>query len=372
MEEKPVTKSDEIDEIIKQSSGSLDEDEEELLKLIEEEQEKIYVVGAGGSGSNTINRLYQMKPEGVTLIAANTDARHLLKIKAHRKILLGKQLTRGRGCGSNPECGEKAAQETAPKIKEAIADADLVFLTCGMGGGTGTGALPVIAKIAKQDIGALTVGVVTLPFSAEGKVRYDNAIGGIKKLKSNVDTLIIIKNDKLLDIASDLPLEKAFRISDEVLASSVKNIAELSTKAGLVSVDFADLQTVLKNAGYAVIAVGESALEGSKEERAKLAIETALSSPLLDVDISTADRVLINIIGGEDLTLQEVHYIVEETRKRVSPSAHIIYGARIEEDMKKSSIKVLVVLAGVTMSEFSEGPEAGKITLDLDEVDKIG
>jgi len=329
-------------------------DEEEILKIIEEKQEKIVVIGAGGGGSNTINRLFQMNPEGVTLIAANTDAKHLLQIKAHRKILLGQQLTKGRGCGSYPECGEKAAQESTPKIKEILTGSDLVFVTCGMGGGTGTGSLPIIAKIAKHDLSALTVGVVTLPLSTEGKIRYENAISGIKKLKQNVDTLIVIKNDKLLDIAKDLPLEKAFKIADEVLARAVKNIAEMTRKSGLVNVDFADLTTILKNGGYAVIAVGESALEGTKEERAKLAIETALANPLLDVDISTADRVLINIIGGEDLTLNEVNYIVSETKKRVNPNAHIIYGARIDNEMKRSSITVLVVMAGVTVTETED------------------
>lgn len=362
--------ADDKDEVM--LDPSLSKDEEEILKLIEQEQEKIFVVGAGGGGSNTINRLFEFRPaSNVTLIAANTDARHLLNIKAHRKILIGQQLTKGRGCGSNPECGEKAAQETANKIKEALNGADLVFLTCGMGGGTGTGALPVIAKIAKQDVGALTVGVVTLPFQSEGKVRMDNAISGIKKLKQNVDTLIIIKNDRLLDIAKDLPLDKAFKIADEVLARSVKTIAEMSVKAGLINVDFADLTTVLKNGGYAVIAIGESALEGSKEERAKLAIETALSNPLLDVDISTADRALINIIGGEDLVLQEVNFIVEETRKRISPNAHIIHGARIEPDMKKSTIRVLVVLAGVTLpNDFYEEPASGNIK-DVLGIEKI-
>ncbi len=371
VEEKHEEKGEvkEVPEVERQAEelvGDLSKDEEEILKFIEESKPKIYVVGAGGSGSNTLNRLFEMGVEDVNLIAANTDARHLLRIKANRKVLLGKQLTKGRGCGSNPECGEKSAQEAVPQLKDILKDASLVFVTCGMGGGTGTGALPVIAKLSKMEVGALTVAVVTLPFTSEGKVRMDNALKGLQKLKNHVDTLIVIKNDKLLSIAPDLPLDTAFKISDEVLAGSVKNIAELVTKAGLVNVDFADLNTVLKDAGYAVIGVGEATIDAPHEDRARIAVETALNSPLLDVDISSAKRVLINIIGGEDLTLKEVEYIVSETAKRVDPDAHIIFGARIEPDLKKSAIKVLMVLAGVNFNPVAEAKKVGTDDLELE------
>ncbi len=339
-------------------------DEAEILELLKESEPKIYVVGVGGSGTNTLNRLFQMNVEGVKLIAANTDARHLLQIKANRKILLGKKLTKGRGCGSYPECGEKAAKEAIEQIKEALKDANLVFITYGLGGGTGTGAGPEIAKVVKNDIGALTVAVVTLPFSAEGRVRMENALKGLEKLKRYVDTLIVIKNDKLLSIAPDMPLDTAFKVSDEVLASAVKGIVELVTKAGMVNVDFADLTTILKDAGYAVIGLGEATIDAKREERAKIAIETALNSPLLDVDLSTAKRALINVVGGEDLTLKEAELIVSETAKRISPDAHIIWGARIEPDLKKTAIKVLVVLAGVNPLD-----EAGRETFDFGEVE---
>ena len=357
-------------EVAEGMTASASDDEEDILKFIEESEPKIFVIGAGGSGCNTLNRLHEMNVTGISLIASNTDARHLLKIKANRKILLGKQLARGRGCGSSPECGEKAALEALDAIKESIKDASLLFLTCGMGGGTGTGSLPVMAKMAKSETKALTIGIVTLPFTSEGKVKYQNALQGLDKLKRSVDTLIIIKNDKLLTIAPDLPLNTAFRVCDEVLAGSVKGISDLVTREGLVNVDFADLNTALKDGGYAVIGVGEANVDVPREERARIAIETALSSPLLDVDISSANRVLINITGGEDLSLKEVQYIVEETAKRVSPDVLIKFGARIEKDLKKSALKVLVVLAGVKFP--AQDMTLKPIELDELELEEVG
>jgi cell division protein FtsZ len=356
--------------VASQMTENVSSDEEEILKFIEQSQPRICVIGAGGSGCNTLNRLHEMNVSGINLIASNTDARHLLKVKANKKILLGKQFAKGRGCGSTPECGEKSAIESLDAIKESVKDSSLIFVTCGMGGGTGTGSLPVIAKSAKIELGALTIGVVTLPFSSEGKIKYQNAMQGIDKLKRSVDTLIVIKNDKLLSIAPDLPLNTAFKVCDEVLAGSVKGISELVTKEGMVNVDFADLSTALKDAGYAVIGVGEANVDVPREERARIAVETALNSPLLDVDISTANRVLVNIVGGEDMSLKEVQYIVEETAKRVSPDVLIKFGARIEKDMKKSALKVLIVLAGVkfTVTDVSKEP----IELDELELEEVG
>ncbi len=351
---------------VQMQSMQVSEEDKELLQFIEESQPKIYVVGVGGSGCNTLNRLFEMGiSREVTLVAANTDARHLLKIKANKKIILGKQLTKGRGCGSNPECGEKAAQEDVEDIRNTLKDAGLVFVTCGLGGGTGTGAAPIIAKIAKADLNALTVAVVTLPFSVEGKVRMENALKGLEKLRRYVDTLIVIRNDKLLTIAPDLPLNTAFRVADEVLAGSVKGIVELVTKAGMVNVDFADLTTVLKDAGFAVIGFGEASVDAEREERAKIAVETALNSPLLDVDITTANRALINVVGGEDMTLKEAEYIVSEVSSKISKDAHIIWGSRIEGDLKKTAIKCLVVLAGVRMEIKKPEEEFSQIDLDM-------
>ncbi|MEM4348619.1 MAG: cell division protein FtsZ [Candidatus Anstonellaceae archaeon] len=323
----------------------------ELLRFIESCRPKIYVIGAGGSGCNTMNRMYEMKIEGVTLIAANTDVQHLVKMRADKKILLGKKTTRGMGAGSNPAVGEAAAKESIEEIKAAISDAMMVFITCGLGGGTGTGSAHVIAEQAKA-LGALTVAVVTLPFASEGKTRMQNALEGLAKLRKHADTVIVIPNDKLLSIVPDLPLNTAFKVSDEVLAGAVKGIAELVTKAGLVNLDFADLRTILSGAGCAVVGIGEASVEAKPDQRALIAVDTAMNSPLLDVDISTANRALINVIGGEDMTLKEAELIVSEISKRIDPSSHIIWGARVEKSAKKSSIRVLAVIAGAKFPQY--------------------
>ncbi|MEM4633559.1 MAG: cell division protein FtsZ [Candidatus Anstonellaceae archaeon] len=323
----------------------------ELLKFIEQSKPKIYVVGAGGSGCNTMARMFDMKIEGAKLIAMNTDVQHLVKMRADKKILLGKKTTRGMGAGSNPAVGEAAAKESAEEIKAAISDAMMVFVTCGLGGGTGTGSAAIIAEQAKS-VGALTIAVVTLPFSSEGKIRMHNALEGLEKLRKHADTVIVIPNDKLLSIVPDLPLNTAFKVSDEVLAGAVKGITELVTKAGLVNLDFADLRTILAGAGCAVVGVGEASVDAKPEQRALIAVDTAMNSPLLDVDVSTANRALINVIGGEDMTLKEAELIVSEVSKRIDPSSHIIWGARIEKTAKKSSIRVLVVLAGAKFPNY--------------------
>lgn len=341
-------------------------EDEEIIKFLEETKQKIYIVGAGGSGSNTLDRLFELGVDGVQLIAMNTDAKHLLRVRANKKIIIGKKLTGGRGAGSNPEIGEEAAKESLIEIKEKLQDASLVFITCGMGGGTGTGSAAVIAEQAKA-VGALTVAVVTLPFSSEGKIRMENALQGLEKLKKSTDTLIVIKNDRLLNLVPDLPLNTAFKVCDEVLASSVKGIAELVTKSGLVNVDFADLRTILSGAGFGVIGLGEASIDAKYEDRARIAVETALNSPLLDAEIANSTKALINVVGGDDMTLKEAEYVVSETAKRINPNAHIIWGARIEEHIKKSSMRVLVVLAGVKFPKFEYMPKAEEFEgLDLD------
>jgi len=346
-------------------------DDEEILRFIEETKQKIYVVGAGGSGSNTLDRLFELGTSGVSLIAMNTDAKHLLRIRANKKIILGKTVSKGRGAGSNPEIGEKAAQESMDEIRRAVGDASLVFITCGLGGGTGTGSAPIIAETAKK-AGALTVAVVTLPFASEGKIRMENALAGMEKLRKHTDTLIVIKNDRLLNLVPDLPLNTAFKVCDEVLAGSVKGIAELITKSGLVNVDFADLRTILSDAGFAAIGLGEASLDAKHEDRARVAVETALSSPLLDADVSTSTRALINVIGGEDMTLKEAEYIVAETSRKINSNAHIIWGARIEGNIKKSSMRVLVVLAGVRFPKYEYMPKDGTGKVEELDLDLIG
>jgi cell division protein FtsZ len=342
-------------------------DDEEIMKFIEESKPKIYVVGAGGSGSNTLDRLFELGIKDVSLVGMNTDAHHLLKVRANKKVLLGKQITKGRGAGSNPEVGMNAAKESAEDIKTAILNSNMVFITCGLGGGTGTGSAPLIAEYAKG-AGALTVAIVTLPFSSEGRIRMENALQGLEKLRKYTDTLIVIRNDKLLSLAPDLPLNTAFKVCDEVLAGSVKGIVELITCSGMMNVDFADLKTILSDAGYAVIGLGEASVDAKSEERATIAIETALNSPLLDSEVQGANRALVNVIGGQDMTLKEAELIVAETSKRIHPNAHIIWGARVEEDLKKASLKVLVVLGGVKFPKYGveERTPEGLEDIDLD------
>ena len=345
-------------------------DDEELLKFIESAKPKIYVVGAGGSGSNTSTRMSELSIEGATIIAMNTDAPHLARTKAHRKVLLGKKITKGLGAGSDPKVGEESAIESREDIKHLLSDAQLVFITCGLGGGTGTGSIPIIAHEAKE-AGALTVAIATLPFSSEGKIRMRNALEGLAKLKRSTDTTIIIPNDKLLTVAPDLPLNMAFKISDEVLSNATKGIIEMVTKPGMVNLDFADLRSVLKDSGYAVIGMGEASV-AHQADRAKIALENTLKSPLLDVDTSTAKRALVNIVGGEDLTLREAEKIFQEVSSRISSEAMLKWGARIEPMMQKSSLKVMVVLGGVEFAEYTETGLKKRIEenedIDLDQI----
>ncbi|MCL5679748.1 MAG: cell division protein FtsZ [Candidatus Micrarchaeum sp. ARMAN-1] len=328
-------------------------DDEEILRFIEGAKPKIYVVGTGGSGSNTVNRLATLGIDGATLIAMNTDAPHLIKTRAERKLLLGKKVTKGLGAGSDIKVGEEAAMESKDEIKHMLSDANLVFMTCGLGGGTGTGSISTIAHEAKEN-GALTVAIVTLPFSSEGRTRMHNALEGLSKLKKMCDTVIIIHNDKLLSVAPDLPLNMAFRVSDEVLSSATKGIVEMVTKPGMVNIDFADLRMVLRDSGYAVIGSGEGMSTSTQSNRALIALENAIKSPMLDADLATSKKALINIIGGESLTLREAETIFQEVASRISSDALIKWGARIDEDMAKDSIRIMLVVSGVEFPEYSE------------------
>lgn len=318
----------------------------ELEQLLSRQKATIRVIGTGGGGNNTINRIAEVGVVGSETIALNTDAQDLLYTTADKKILLGKELTRGMGAGSNPKIGEEAARESEPEIRKAIQGADMVFITCGLGGGTGTGSAPVIADISKKT-GALTVAIVTLPFSIEGQARYENAVIGLERLEATVDTLIVIPNDKLLELAPDLPLLTAFKVADEVLTNAVKGIAELVTKAGLVNLDFADIKAVMGNGGVALIGVGES----DTENRAIEAVEKAINNPLLDVDITGADGALINISGGTDLTLGEAKRVVEAVSNKLSQEAKIIWGAQIYEDMD-NMIRTMLIVTGVKSSQI--------------------
>lgn len=329
----------------KTGKRSAQEDDEELVKLFEASKAKIRVIGVGGGGSNTIQRMAEIGIHGAETYAVNTDAQALLTVNADRKVLIGKQLTRGLGAGSDPAVGEGAAKESRDDLKDLLAKSDLIFITCGMGGGTGTGAAPVIANIAKE-IKALTIGVVTIPFTVEGRKRMENAMEGLDKLRKEVDTLIVIPNDKILEIAPDLPVNAAFKVADEVLTNAVKGITEMITKPGLINLDFADLRTILSKGGAAMIGLGESVTDKASDTRALEAVENALTSPLLDVDISDAAKALVNVVGGSDMTLREAEMIVEAVATKINPSAHIIWGAMIDEGLPRSQVQAMVVIAG--------------------------
>ncbi|PIN81271.1 cell division protein FtsZ [Candidatus Woesearchaeota archaeon CG10_big_fil_rev_8_21_14_0_10_32_9] len=328
---------------IVRKSNELDAELEELLS---KQKAKIKVFGCGGGGNNTINRITEIGIAGAETIAINTDAQDLLYTSADKKILIGKDLTKGLGAGSIPKIGEDAARESEHDIKSAMVGADMVFITCGLGGGTGTGSAPVVADLAKRS-GPLTVAVVTIPFKMEGQRRYENAMMGLDALRKNVDTLIVIPNDKLLELAPDLPLHTAFKIADEILTNAVKGVAELVTKAGLVNLDFADIRAVMGDGGVALIGVGES----DSSNRAIEAVEKAINNPLLDVDITGASGALINVSGGADMTLEEARKVVEKISERLDPDARMIWGAQIAEDLQ-GTIRVMLVVTGVKSSQI--------------------
>jgi cell division protein FtsZ len=318
----------------------------ELEQLLAKQRAAIKVVGAGGGGNNTVQRMSEVGIIGAETIAVNTDAQDLLYTLASKKILLGRELTKGLGAGSEPRVGEEAARETESEIKKALQGSDMVFITCGLGGGTGTGSAPIIAEVARK-IGALTVGIVTLPFSMEGQRRYENAVVGLEKLEQVVDTLIVIPNEKLLELAPELPLHTAFKVADEILTNAVKGIAELVTKTGLVNLDFADIRAVMKQGGVALIGVGES----DTENRAVEAVEKAINNPLLDADVSGANGALINVIGGEDMTLDEARKVVETVSEKLDDDARIIWGAQISKDLEKT-IRTMLIITGVKSSQI--------------------
>jgi cell division protein FtsZ len=320
--------------------------DEQLRALLEAKKAVIKVVGIGGAGNNTVSRMMQVGITGTEIIAVNTDAQDLLYTDADTKILMGKELTRGLGSGADPHIGMEAAKESKEELKEALRGADMVFITCGLGGGTGTGGAPIVADVAKK-LGALTVAVVTLPFAMEGKHRTDNAKYGLEQLEGIVDTLIVIPNDKLLEIVPDVSLMTAFKVADEILVNAVKGIAELITKPGYVNRDFADVRAIMGNGGVALIGVGES----DSENRAIEAVEKAVNNPLLDVDIEGATGALINIVGGPDMSLRECQEICDAVRGRLSPDAKIIWGAQIDKELG-DTIRAMMIVTGVKSSQI--------------------
>ncbi|PKK85256.1 MAG: cell division protein FtsZ [Thermoplasmata archaeon HGW-Thermoplasmata-1] len=332
---------------------SYEADNEELERVLASLTTTIKVIGCGGAGTNTIARCVDADIHGADLVAINTDAQHLLAVRVPHKVLIGRHITRGLGAGSLPQIGEEACMESEDDVRAALQGSDMVFITCGLGGGTGTGSAPVVAKLAR-DMGALTIAIATLPFSVEGAVRMENAEAGLARLRDVCDTVIVIPNDKLLEIAPRLPLNAAFRVADEILMRSIKGITEMITKPGLVNLDFADLKTIMKRGGVAMIGLGES----DGDDRAVEAVLEALNSPLLDVDISDATGALINVVGGNDMTISEAERVVEEIYSRISPDARIIWGTSVDPALERS-IRAMLVITGVKSKQIL-GPSTRK------------
>ena len=302
---------------------------------------RIKVIGVGGGGSNAVNRMIDEGIQGVDFIVANTDAQALMLTNAKGKVRLGDKLTRGLGAGGNPEIGRKAAEESADELYAALKGSDMVFVTAGMGGGTGTGAAPVVAQIAKES-GALTIGVVTRPFTFEGMRRMQSADAGIGKLKEHADTLIAIPNDRLLQLADKrASLQDAFRLADDVLHQGIQGISELITTPGLINLDFADVRAIMSEGGAALMAVGI----GTGDERAKTAAEDAISSKLLDITIDGARGVLFNVTGGPSMTLFEVNQAAAIIRETSHPDVNMIFGAVIDPNMG-DDIRITVIATG--------------------------
>ena len=303
---------------------------------------KIKVVGVGGSGSNAVSRMKKCKIQGVELIAINTDAQDLQKTKADLKVRIGRKVTQGLGTGMNPEIGKLAAEEQREEIQEILRGSDMVFVTCGLGGGTGSGASPVVAEIAKN-LGALTTAVVTRPFSFEGISRQKIAETGIKDLREKVDSLIVISNDKLLEILDPkTTVISAFWICDDVLRQAVQGISDLITLPGIINVDFADVRTIMKNSGTTLFGLGLA----QGEKRAEVAVKSALNSPLLGVSPKGAKGVLFNVSGGKDISLSEINQIGEIITREINPGARVIFGAIQDEKLGRGEIKVTLIATG--------------------------
>ena len=343
--------------------------DEELASVVKDLQTKITVVGCGGAGGNTVTRMADAGIHGAKLVAANTDAQHLAtEVESDEKILIGRQRTGGRGAGSVPKIGEEAAQENLEDINNSIDGSDMVFITAGLGGGTGTGSAPVVAQAA-QDQGALTIAIVTIPFTAEGERRRANADAGLERLRAVADTVIVIPNDRLLDYAPNMPLQDAFKICDRVLMRSVKGMTELITKPGLVNVDFADVKTIMENGGVAMIGLGES----DSENKAQDSIRSALRSPLLDVEFDGAQSALVNVVGGPDMSIEEAEGVVEEIYDRIDPDARIIWGASVNPEFD-GKMETMIVVTGVESPQIYGKSEAEKeraITASEDDIDYV-
>ncbi|WP_134669450.1 cell division protein FtsZ [Halorussus marinus] len=305
---------------------------------------RIVIVGCGGAGNNTVNRLYNIGVDGADTVAINTDKQHLKMIEADTKILVGKSLTNGLGAGGDPSMGERATEMAQGTIKEVLGDADLVFVTAGMGGGTGTGAAPVVSKIAKEQ-GAIVVGMVSTPFNVE-RARTVKAEEGLEKLRNEADSIIVLDNNRLLDYVPNLPIGKAFSVMDQIIAETVKGISETITQPSLINLDYADMTSIMNQGGVAVMLVGETQDKNKTEE----VVRDAMNHPLLDVDYRGASGGLVHITGGPDLTLKEAESIASNITERLEASANVIWGARIQDNYK-GKVRVMAIMTGVQSAQ---------------------
>ena len=330
---------------------AMENSKEEAIRSTDDDEEleqfgdpNIVIVGCGGAGNNTVNRLHNIGVDGAETIAINTDKQHLEKINADKKILIGTQLTDGLGAGGEPEIGQKATEKARGTLKEALDEPDLVFVTAGMGGGTGTGAAPVVSDIAKE-LGAIVVGMVSMPFKVE-RARVDKAEEGIEDLRQNADSIIILDNERLLDYVPNLPIGKAFSVMDQIISETVKGISETITQPSLINLDYADMRSIMSEGGVAVMLVGET------QDNDKVSVvDDALDHPLLDVDYRGATGGLVHITGGPDLTLDDANSIANKITTRLDSDAKVIWGSRIREEYK-GKVRVMAVMTGVNSSNI--------------------
>ena len=337
--------------------SALENDEKEKEQQSAEDakgfgEPRIVIIGCGGAGNNTVNRLYNIGVDGAETIAINTDRQHLEMIEADTKILVGKSLTNGLGAGGDPSMGERATEMAQGTIKEVLGDADLVFVTAGMGGGTGTGAAPVVSKIAKEQ-GAIVVGMVSTPFNVE-RARTVKAEEGLEELRNEADSIIVLDNNRLLDYVPNLPIGKAFSVMDQIIAETVKGISETITQPSLINLDYADMTAIMNKGGVAVMLVGETQDKNKSDE----VVKDAMNHPLLDVDYRGASGGLVHITGGPDLTLKEAEGIAEKITDRLEADANVIWGARIQEEYK-GKVRVMAIMTGVQSAQVL-GPTTQK------------
>ncbi|MGI6722418.1 MAG: cell division protein FtsZ [Anaerovoracaceae bacterium] len=329
----------------------------------ERQNAKIIVVGVGGGGCNAVNRMIDANLKGISFMAINTDKQALSSCKAENKLVIGEKLTKGLGAGGNPEIGQKSAEENADDIGKQLSGAEMVFVTAGMGGGTGTGAAPIIAKVAK-DMGILTVGVVTKPFTFEGRKRAEHAELGIKFLKKYVDSIVIVPNDKLLEISEEkTTFVDAFIMADEVLKQGVQGITDLISEEGLINLDFADVQTVMRDRGVAHMGIGS----GKGDDKVRTAVKAAIESPLLDTTVAGAKAILLNITGGYDLSMMDVNEASEQVHDIADKDATIIFGAAITDEMQ-DEIRITVIATGFENQpgNYAQSPNFGEDEIDMD------